>query len=350
MLVVDDDPGVREALRLILDDDYEVAEAADAGEAVDTVRARPVDLVLLDILLPEIDGIETLKELKAMAPAIPVIMLTGVRTVATTVAAMKLGAADYVTKPFQEDALLGLIRRALAPRLPSARRIMIVDDDRGRHAALAVLLVRLGADVVTSEDAEGLGAEGGAPRLCVALGLDRGRSALMETVRSVRARFPACSIVARLESHDRDTLRELEVLKPCEILQPADGLVDVVRRVGAANGASQLSPPRFNGSVNRAISWIGANHAEKLTVEGIAEAIDSSVSHLAHAFRVETGMTVMDFVTRVRVEIAKRLLATTDHNLAEIAAQAGFFDASHLSHLFLHTTGRRPGFYRRQSR
>jgi DNA-binding response OmpR family regulator/AraC-like DNA-binding protein len=350
VIVVDDDDGVREALHLILDDDYEGADAADGGKAVDTVRTRPVDLALLDILLPDIDGIEALKELKAMVPAIPVIMLTGVRTVRTTVAAMKLGAVDYVTKPFQEDELLGLIHGAIAPRRPAAGRILIVDGDHGRRAALAVLLERLAADVSTAAGANDLDETGEAPSLCVVLGLGRGRSGLTQTARSVRARFPACPIVARLERDDLDTVHELEALKPCVVLPPTDELADVVHRVCVVSGAPQLAPTGFSNSVNRAITWIGAKHAEKLTVEGIAEAVDISTSHLAHAFRVETGMTVMDFVTKVRVEIAKRLLATTDHNLAEIAARSGFFDASHLSRMFLHTTGRRPGFYRRQSR
>ena len=59
VLIVDDDASVREALHLILDDEYEVADAADGGAAVGAVRARAVDLMLLDILLPEVDGIET---------------------------------------------------------------------------------------------------------------------------------------------------------------------------------------------------------------------------------------------------------------------------------------------------
>src|SRR5207249_4436487 len=80
------------------------------------VRAERVDLVLLDILMPEVDGLEILQELKALEPDLPVIMMTAVKTVRTTVAAMKLGASDYVTKPFQEDELLAAIRQALEQR------------------------------------------------------------------------------------------------------------------------------------------------------------------------------------------------------------------------------------------
>src|SRR5437667_11250069 len=64
LLLVDDDAGVREALHLILDDDYAVLDAAHSQAALSMVRAEPVDLVLLDILMPDVDGIELLQELK----------------------------------------------------------------------------------------------------------------------------------------------------------------------------------------------------------------------------------------------------------------------------------------------
>ncbi len=116
VLVVDDDPGVREAFRLALEDQYDLVEAADGRQALGVLRERPVDLVLLDIRLPEMDGIEVLERIKALDESVEVILVTAVKTVRTAVAAMKLGAFDYVTKPFDEDELLALIRRALERR------------------------------------------------------------------------------------------------------------------------------------------------------------------------------------------------------------------------------------------
>src|SRR5881296_1822514 len=116
VLVVDDDHGVRESFRLILEDRYEVPEAADGRQALERLRASPVDLVLLDIRLPEMDGIEVLERMKAVDDRVEVILVTAVKTVRTAVAAMKLGAFDYLTKPFEEDELLSLSRRALERR------------------------------------------------------------------------------------------------------------------------------------------------------------------------------------------------------------------------------------------
>src|SRR5580765_2625618 len=116
VLVVDDDPGVRESFRLILDEDFEVIDVPDGASALQVVRSSQVDLVLLDIRLPGMDGIEVLERIKALGEGIEVILVTAVKTVRTAVAAMKLGAFDYLTKPFEEDELLSLSRRALERR------------------------------------------------------------------------------------------------------------------------------------------------------------------------------------------------------------------------------------------
>ena len=116
VLVVDDDAGVRESFRLTLEDHYDVVDVPDGLRALDAVRASQVDLVLLDIRLPEMDGIEVLERIKAIDEGVEVVLVTAVRTVRTAVAAMKLGAFDYLTKPFEEDELLAVIARALEKR------------------------------------------------------------------------------------------------------------------------------------------------------------------------------------------------------------------------------------------
>src|SRR5512145_3062707 len=116
ILVVDDEPGLRESFRLILDEDYEVLDVPDGPTALDVVRSTQVDLVLLDIRLPGMDGIEVLERIKAIDESMEVVLVTAVKTVRTAVAAMKLGAFDYLTKPFEEDELLALVRRALEKR------------------------------------------------------------------------------------------------------------------------------------------------------------------------------------------------------------------------------------------
>jgi len=112
VLIVDDELSVRESLRLILKERAEVTLAATGDAALEAAGGRVFDVMLLDILMPGMDGLEILERVRAQAQAPQVIMLTATKTVKTAVRAMKLGAFDYVTKPFDVDELLVLVERA----------------------------------------------------------------------------------------------------------------------------------------------------------------------------------------------------------------------------------------------
>src|SRR6185436_4105151 len=92
---------------------YEMLSATSGTQALELIAQAPLDVVLLDILMPGIDGLEVLERIKQRAPTPQVIMLTATKTVKTAVAAMKLGAFDYVTKPFDVDELLLIVERAV---------------------------------------------------------------------------------------------------------------------------------------------------------------------------------------------------------------------------------------------
>jgi len=113
VLVVDDEVGVRESLRMILKDRAEIALSATGDDALARIGHEHFDVVLLDILMPGLDGLEVLERIKEIAQAPQVIMLTATKTVKTAVRAMKLGAFDYVTKPFDVDELLLIVERAV---------------------------------------------------------------------------------------------------------------------------------------------------------------------------------------------------------------------------------------------
>jgi DNA-binding NtrC family response regulator len=133
ILVVDDDAGLRESFHLILDEAYDVLDAADGPQALEVIRTQQVDLVLLDIRLPGMDGIAVLERIKALDEGIEVVLVTAVRTVRTAVAAMKLGAFDYVTKPFEEDDLLAMVRRALDNRALEREVTFLRSEVARRH-------------------------------------------------------------------------------------------------------------------------------------------------------------------------------------------------------------------------
>ena len=116
VLVVDDDPGLRESCRLILEEQFDVLDAADGPQALELLRNTQVDVVLLDVRLPGMDGLEVLEHVKALDEQTEVILVTAVKTVKTAVTAMKLGAFDYLTKPFEEEEVVAVVGRALERR------------------------------------------------------------------------------------------------------------------------------------------------------------------------------------------------------------------------------------------
>lgn len=113
VLLVDDEPRVRASLKLVLEPVYDILEAADAQEGLEFFKRESPDLVLLDVILPGTDGLAVLQNMRADEPNTPVIMLTGTKSVKTAVDAMKLGAADYLSKPFDVEELRIVVDRTL---------------------------------------------------------------------------------------------------------------------------------------------------------------------------------------------------------------------------------------------
>jgi len=115
VLVVDDDPAVAKVVGALLRQDGIEAYGAKSGAvALEMLADHPIDVVVTDLRMPEMDGMELLARLGAEWPGIPVVVLTAHGTVATAVEAMKRGAADFVLKPFEREELLFVVRKALA--------------------------------------------------------------------------------------------------------------------------------------------------------------------------------------------------------------------------------------------
>ncbi len=114
ILVVDDERSIRRLLRMYLDEaGYTVTEAADGAEALAKMRSGGIDLVLLDLMIPEVDGLEVARRIRADQPAVPIIMLTAREDEASRVTGLEMGADDYVTKPFSGRELVARVRAVL---------------------------------------------------------------------------------------------------------------------------------------------------------------------------------------------------------------------------------------------
>ena len=114
ILVIDDEKAIRNALRdILLFEKYEVEEAADGAEGLKKAEAGGFDLVLCDIKMPKMDGMEVLSKLHEIDADLPIVMISGHGTIEMAVGAIQQGAYDFIEKPFQSDRLLLIVRRAL---------------------------------------------------------------------------------------------------------------------------------------------------------------------------------------------------------------------------------------------
>jgi UDP-3-O-[3-hydroxymyristoyl] N-acetylglucosamine deacetylase len=114
VLVVDDEERIRSSLRGILSDEgFRVVDTGSSPAVMDLIARESPAIVLLDVWMPDMDGIELLRRIKAQQPRVPVIMISGHANIQNAVAATKLGAADFIQKPFSVSGLLGSIARVL---------------------------------------------------------------------------------------------------------------------------------------------------------------------------------------------------------------------------------------------
>jgi two-component system response regulator MprA len=142
ILVVDDEQPLRSAIRRALAlDGYGVSEAVSGEEAISMLQASPADVILLDVLMPGIDGLEVCRRLRAAGDMTPVLMLTARETVSDRVAGLDAGADDYLVKPFALEELLARVRALL--------RRGVAEGFDGERLGFGPITVDLGARLVT---------------------------------------------------------------------------------------------------------------------------------------------------------------------------------------------------------
>ncbi len=113
ILIIDDEFAPRESLRMVLKDRYVVSTAPGAQEGFNFMVQNPVDLVVLDIMMPGISGIEALQEIKNRHPDTEVVLLTAYASLETAKSAIRFGAFDYLTKPFDKDDVIRVVEKGL---------------------------------------------------------------------------------------------------------------------------------------------------------------------------------------------------------------------------------------------
>ena len=116
ILVVDDETGSRESLRMILKPLYDIHTAENGQEAINFLSQKKVDLVTLDLNMPGLSGIKTLQEIRKLQPDIEVMIITGYGTLSNAQEAIRLGAGDFISKPFNVPDIIAIVSKAFERR------------------------------------------------------------------------------------------------------------------------------------------------------------------------------------------------------------------------------------------
>jgi len=136
--VIDDDEAMRDSLNFLLDSSgFEVTRFENAQQFLDALPALSFGCVVSDVRMPGIDGIELLKRMKALDSTFPIVVMTGHGDVPLAVEAMKLGAVDFLEKPFEDDRLIGMVETAIHQAETAVKSEAITQDIAARIATLS---------------------------------------------------------------------------------------------------------------------------------------------------------------------------------------------------------------------
>ena len=136
ILIVEDEAGPRESLRMILSSFYDVYAVANGQEAIDLIREQNISLITLDLNMPGLSGIDVLKEIKKMKPDIEVVIITASETLPNAQKGMRFGASDFISKPFHVAEVITIIRKSIERRNASLKNQKRTDPTKNLQDGL----------------------------------------------------------------------------------------------------------------------------------------------------------------------------------------------------------------------
>jgi len=343
ILVIEDDDATRDLLIGALENSCHPIGARDGMEALAILASGVAEAVLLDLSLPDFDGREILRRLAGLVAPLPVIVITGRHDPRAVVECMRLGALDYITKPFTLNEVADSVQRVTRLRAPQSK-VLVVGGDRGESATLQVLL-------------------GGLMPLTIVATVQGALEAVAKCIPSLLVLFEPVSASERrslLYTLRRDDIATGLLVVSIDSDPPLAWLTEAPRLVGVLRAPYRLhelvirvlhavraGPSRLTLPLVQAAEYVSRHYHEGCLLQDAAAYADVSPSHLAHLFHERIGMTWRQFVARTRVELAKEHLQNPRHTLEAVAELVGFCDAPHLSRVFRQQLKQSPGQFRK---
>ena len=292
VLVIDDELGVRESLRVILQDDFEVLDAVDGASALEVIRSRRVDVALLDVRMPGEPGPAVLPRILGLSESIAVILITAVPHVRTAVEAIKAGAYDYVVKPFDVDEILALVRQAAQQRVLEREVLYLrseldrahgFDELVGRHASM-VRLYELIAQVAQTHATVLITAESGTGKELVARAIHRQSARRSQAFVAVNlAAIPDTLLESELFGHEKGAFTGAHTRKPGKF-ELAHGGTLFLDEVGSLR--IELQAKLLRALQEREVERLGGTRTIPVDVRVIAASnVDLREATRARAFR-----------------------------------------------------------------
>jgi two-component system sensor histidine kinase/response regulator len=252
LLIVDDEPGPRESLRIVFKDRYQCVIATCGREGIEYARTHTVDAAILDIKMPDLSGVDVLRELKEIDPDTECVMLTGYETIETARAAVRFGASDYLNKPFDVFSVREVLDRCMKRRQEKLAAEENVRTLEQTNADLGQELAQLNRAVEAGVLSAGVVHEMNNPLAIIAgytdlLGRDLAALGMadQETAQHVRQRLSSiqreidrCKDIARrFLNFSRSPQESLEIIGAHRLLEDAAALI----KAHPANHGAEIS-------------------------------------------------------------------------------------------------------------
>lgn len=359
ILVVDDEPLERKAMRRVITEQVKelrlIGEAANGEEALKITAEEKPDIILMDIKMPKVDGLEATKKIINLYQEIKIIIITAYNEFNYAQQAIKYGAVDYLLKPVKPDKIVEVLRKLITEieeeRLynqllshcynDSEESIQFHQEFFDREKKLYELVKQ--GDIQEVENF-----------------IDRSLSLIREKKDYSFVKLKI-RIIEFLVSLSRTINQEAEI-NIChfyfeELLSEAaelntvlqfidwvkDKLKEVIKKIEAAYDEID------NDIIKRAINYIQNNFDQDLSLEEIAEVVHLNPSYLSHIFKEETGSGFSDYLTEIRLDKAQVLLKNSNQNITTIANQVGYKNANYFSQVFKKKFSLTPTEYRKKN-